>query len=225
MKTKEKMLQPSKKVTERCANAKEMAKQMDRVFVASTFKYLFGVELVKIKVPSAEARHMRLIDEHELLVFEGTALNNLVMIKIATHYAHGDFPIRNAEGKLRPSVIRHFYVDPLFLGEDIVASVEVKEKKDLLTGERTIVIDIVQIIADGRVTVEHALCLGSVDSLGIKEEVKIPGNEKYIRIEKTNPVQIFNDISAAEERKIAEINRLFEGVDLAVESLTAVAAI
>jgi len=179
-----------KKTEERIALAREAATKMDRTFVASTFKTLAKHEGVKISVPGLTATHLKEVAAHKLLVFEGTALKNVMMIDISAHYIHGDLPIRDGEGKVKPSVVRHFYILPGYLGQEIAASVEIKEKTSLLTGEKMIIIDIVQIHANGfPVEVDAVLRLGA-PSTGDTGEVSIPGTDKCVRIEKITAVKI-----------------------------------
>jgi hypothetical protein len=179
-----------KKTEERIALAREAATKMDRTFVAATFKTLTKYEGVKISIPGPTATHLKKVDAHKLLVFEGTALKNVMMIDISEHYVHGDLPVRDAEGKVKPSVVRHFYILPGYLGQEIAASVEVKEKTSLLTGEKMIIIDIVQIHASGfPVEVDAVLRLGA-PSTGTAGEISIPGTDKCVRIEKITAVKI-----------------------------------
>lgn len=179
-----------KRVAERIATAKAAAEKMGRTFVASIFRTIATAEMVKICVPGPTAAHLQTVSDHKLLVFEGTALKTVVPVDVRAHYVHGDFTKRQTDGRIKPTVVRHFYVLPSFLGEEIIATVNVKEKTCLLTGEKMVIIDIIQVITNGKpVEVEYALRLG-VPAKNQKGEILIPGTERCVRIEKIKAVKI-----------------------------------
>ncbi len=186
----------NKKTLERLETARGAAEKMGRTFVASIFRTIIKQEKVKISLPKIGAKYLKFVEAHKLLVFEGTALKSVALVDVHAHYTHGDFPVRNDEGKLRPSVIRHLFVHPTFLGEDIVANVEIKEKTSLLNGDKAIIIDIVQVFSDGTpVETEHTLRLGAPIT-GVKGEVVISNTERCVLIEKIAPTKVINDLEA-----------------------------
>lgn len=178
-------------MTERIETAKACAEKMGRTFVAATFKTIVSKELVKISVPSAGAKYLQPIAEHKLLVFDDEALTSVACIDIKGHYTHGDFPANNLLGKLRPRVVRHFYVLPGYFGATIAAAVTIKEKTDLITGEKMVIIDIQQELpnSDQPIEVLHTLRIG-VAATGASDEALIPGSELCVKIEAIRPQTI-----------------------------------
>lgn len=178
-------------LTERIETAKNCAKKMGHTFVAATFKTIISKELVKISVPSTGAKYMEPVSEHNLLVFEDENLSSIVPVYIKGHYTHGDFPANNILGKLRPRVVRHFYVLAGYYGATIAAEVTIKEKTDLITGEKMVIIDIQQEVpnTDEGIQVLHTLRLG-VPSTGASDEALIPGSELCVKIEAIRPQTI-----------------------------------
>ena len=187
---------------ERCEIARQAAKNCGRTFVAAIFKTLVKQERVKIQVPSAGAKYLKFIEAHKILAFEGTALRNVAMIDVHAHYAHFDIPVRNDDGSVKPAVIRHYFINPDYRGEVIVANIDIKEKTCLLTGKKTLIIDIVQLEAETPLTVEHEFRL-SVPTTGEKNEVLIPGTDRCVKIAKIKSIRIsviINDEKTKKER-------------------------
>lgn len=179
------------RITERVQTARDCAEKMGRTFVAATFKTIVSKELVKIFIPSAGAKYLQPIAEHKLLVFDDESLTSVACVDIKGHYYHGDFPANNILGKLRPRVVRHFYVLPGYFGATIAAGVTIKEKTNLISGEKMLIIDIQQELpnSDQPIEVSHALRLG-VASTGASDEVMIPGSELCLKIEAIRPQTI-----------------------------------
>ena len=188
---------------ERCEVARFAAKNCGRTFVAAIFKTLLHQERVKIQVPSAGAKYLKFIEAHKILAFEGTALRNVAMIDVHAHYAHFDIPVRNDDGSVKPAVIRHYFINPDYRGETIVANIDIKEKTCLLTGKKTLIVDIVQLESSGAaLSVEHEFRL-SVPVTGEKNEVLIPGTDRCVKIAKINSQKIsvtINDEKTKKER-------------------------
>ena len=178
---------------ERCEVARQAAKNCGRTFVAAIFKTVAKQEKVKIQVPSAGAKYLKFIEAHKILAFEGTALRNVIMIDVHAHYVHFDIPVRNDDGSVKPAVIRHYFIHPDFRGEVIIANVEIKEKTCLLTGKKTLIIDIVQLDAETPLTVEHEFRL-NVSTSGEKNEVLIPGTDNCVKIAEIKPIKMANII-------------------------------
>ena len=191
----ETQIKADERTIERCEVARTAAKNCGRTFVAAIFKTVAKQEKVKIQVPSREAKYLKFIDAHKILAFEGTALRNVIMIDVHAHYAHFDIPVRNDDGSVKPAVIRHYFIDPDFRGETIVANVEIKEKVCLLTGKKTLIVDIVQLETNGSpLTVEHEFRL-NVPTTGTKGEVLIPGTDNCVKIAEIKPVKMANIVN------------------------------
>jgi|GEM_PF-2024836 len=188
-----------KKTIERCDLAREAAGNMGRTFVPSIFKTLAKQDNVKISVPTKDAKYLKFIEGHKILAFEGSALQKVVLIDVHSHYAHFDVPVRNEDKSVKPAVTRHFYIHPDFRGETIVANVEIKEKHNLLTGKKTLVIDIVQVLTGpDPVTVEHDFRLNAPVK-GEEGEIMIPGTDRCVQIAKTNPTNITCNVTGVLE--------------------------
>ncbi len=168
------------RVRERVETACAAAEKMGRTFVAATFRVIAEQELVKITIPSVTAKYLKKVDAHKLLVFTDEKLLDVLPIDIAEHSIHGDFPVKRADNTQRPRVVRHFYVLPGYYGETIAAYVTLKEKTDLITGEKTIMVDIQQEFFEKPLNTEEPLyaarklCMG-VPATGAVGEAVIPG--------------------------------------------------
>lgn len=177
-------------IRERVETACAAAERMGRTFVAATFRVIAEQELVKITIPSVSAKYLKKVEAHSLLVFIDEALESALPIDIREHSIHGDFPIKRADNTQRPRVVRHFYVLPGYYGETISAYVTLKEKTDLISGEKTIMVDIQQQFSEEPLTVSHKLSMG-VPVTGAKGEAIIPGADNLcIRFEKIHPLVI-----------------------------------
>lgn len=161
--------------------ARKMADQNNKIFVAAHFKQILEVFNVCVKIPAATAKYMKSVPQHEIAVLNDS-LSSLNILKVPAHFVHGDFLRREESGKVKPSVIRHFMVNEEDLGKDVPCTVVIKEKNDLLTGEKTIIIDVLSQV--GKSICDKTLRLG-VPALGIKNEVCIPDTNLCIRIEKS----------------------------------------
>lgn len=197
--------------------AHKTAVENNKIFVAATFKQIIEVFNVCVKIPAATAKYLKFVPPHEIAVLnnEKTGLN---FLSIPNHFVHGDFMRRDDNGKVKPSVIRHFMVNEADLGKDLPCTVVIKEKKDLLTGEVTVILDVIAQI--GEYQCNKALRLG-VPSLGIKGEVAIPETDMCIRFEaieiktmerkKTEkpvapitPTTVMSEAQSAETKKITK---------------------
>ncbi len=197
--------------------ARKAAIGKDKIFVAASFQQVIEVFNVCVRIPSATAKYLKFVPPHEIAVLneEKTGLN---FLSIPDHFVHGDFMRRDDDGKVKPSVIRHFMVNEADLGKELPCTVVIKEKKDLLTGEVTVIIDVIAQI--GQSQCDKALRLG-VPSLGINGEVSIPETDMCIRFEtieiKTmerkkiekpvapiTPASVMSEAPAAEAKKITK---------------------
>ncbi len=188
-----------KRTEKRIALAREAAAKMGRTFVPSIFKTLAKQDNVKISVPGKDAKYLKFIEGHKILAFEGSALQKVVLIDVHSHYAHFDIPVRNEDKSVKPAITRHFYIHPDFRGETIVASVEIKEKHNLLTGKKTLVIDITQILTGpDPVTVEHDFRLNAPIK-GEEGEIMIPSTGRCVQIAKISPTPVTCNLVAVLE--------------------------
>lgn len=166
-------------------NVRKFSIENNKVFVAAHFKQIMEISNVCVKIPAATAKYLKFVPEHEIIVLNEN-LSGVNTIRIPKHYAHGDFPRRNEDGTVKPSVIRHFVVKEKDLGKDVPCTIIVKEKNDFLSGEKTIILDF--LVQLGKSECDKILRLG-VPVLGeekkIEKEVLIPETNLCIRFEKT----------------------------------------
>jgi len=168
-------------LTEKVEQAQAIGAKYERTFVSSIFKTILEKELVLVSIPGKSAKYLKPVKGHKILVFNDEKLDKLTMIDVKDHFVHGDFTIRKADGQVRPSVVRHFCVKESSLGKEIAANVVVKQKKCLLTGDITIIIDIIELLP-GNYQTKQSLCLGG-NVTGKTGEIIIPGTDRCIRID------------------------------------------
>jgi hypothetical protein len=157
----------------------------DYIFVPAVSKKVVTKTNVLVRIPGANAKYLKEVGQHRIIAFSDFDKKSLSKIRVPAHYRHGDFPRKVGE-KTLPFVWRHFFVDPEFLGKDIVADVTISTKRNLLTGETEILIDIIQVKSNQAIEVSSTLRMGA-DPTGSPDEVIIPGYEKCIRIEPIRP--------------------------------------
>lgn len=112
------------------------------VLVNSYYESQTKAGLVKLRVPDESAPYLKYVGKNEIFVFADDQLQKLVNLEIPAHYRHGDHPERRADGSLRPTVVRNFYIEKSFLGKEMVAVVNINKKVDIATREEMIIIDI-----------------------------------------------------------------------------------
>jgi len=211
-------------IKERVETACTAAETMGRTFVAATFRVIAEQELVKITIPNISAKYLKKVDAHSLLVFTDETLESVIPIDIQAHAIHGDFPIKRADNTQRPRVVRHFYVLPGYYGETISAYVTLKEKTDLISGEKTIMVDIQQQFSGEPLTVSHKLSMG-VPVTGAAGEAIIPGSDNIcIKFESIHPLVIEaqnSDINLLPANNQASANAETTPVEATTESVAA----
>ncbi|MFZ4631943.1 MAG: hypothetical protein ACOYL8_01895 [Patescibacteria group bacterium] len=192
----------STEVLEKIELAMNLAKKHERTYISSVFKEIMTAELVRVSIPRKDAKYLKLIPEHKIVVFIDESLSKLTMTDLDSHYVHGDFPVRMPDNKLRPSVIRHFLVTESAFGNEIVAKVIIKEKVCLLSGEKTIIIDIEE-TGEKLHEAKNILRLGTT-ATGSKNEVTIPETEKVIRFDEIKPRTVINKPEAEVKLTVAK---------------------
>jgi len=162
----------------------------EKVFVRSIYTTLSQHQPVMIKVPNENAPYFKVVPGNSMFAIADEKVSALKPVEVPRHYRHGDFVERRADGSLRPSVVRHFYISPDSIGRTIPAIVEVKRKVDLATKEETIMIDIFEFKIEKNLEVKNVLRLGS-PATGAPGEILIPGQKnRCIKIEEARPVLI-----------------------------------
>jgi hypothetical protein len=194
----------SPEVIEKIKTAIGIADKLERKFIPALFTTVLEEAKVKVNIPGKNAKDLSLVKGHKILVFqdENLLLEGLTMIDIKDHFIHRDTTTRLADNQVKPSVVRHLCVTEENLGKTIVAKVIIKEKTNLLNGEKMILIDIAALVP-GNYSVEHTLRLG-VRPTGNQGEVIIPGTDRCIRFDKIKKERIINPIPAASEKKPEE---------------------
>ncbi len=171
--------------------AQTVAKDNNKIFVAASFTTLVEKCNVAVHIPAASAKYIKFVPAHEICVLDDKK-TGLKILKLPEHYIHGDFTSRDETGKVKPTVIRHMMVNEPDLGKEIPCTVLIKEKFDLLTGEKTIIIDI--LAQTGKFFCDKVLRLG-VSPIGVSGEVNIPNSEACIRLEKSETGKTLERIS------------------------------
>ncbi len=197
----------------------EDEKEIKIPFSHSFSQDLISVKKVKIKLPAPGAQFLNPIEGHQIFAFEDENLDGLKHIEILPHYANGDSTARCANGSIRPTVVRHFFVGPDLFGSFIIANVTVTKKTEILSGRQMLNINIHPIKKAGRVavlknnylrngepapmvknpdgteepakivTAYYELKLG-VAGNGSQFEVKIPESDKFVRFETIKPLSV-----------------------------------
>lgn len=152
--------------------------------VPSSYETIGGanavIEGVRVRVPSVEAKYMVFVPYHEIAV--AGEKNEILKIEIAEHYVHGDFTRRLSDGKIKPSVIRHFFVPRKECGKDIIAKIQVQKKVNFISSEETLIINI---YPSELTEANRELKLGTMSIPGKeKEEIPIPDSELIIAFRK-----------------------------------------
>ena len=184
-------MKATKEVLEKIQKATELAKENERTFVPSIFKTLIEQNSVRLSVPPASAKYLKRVPDHKIIVFDNESLSSLQLFDVDGHYVHGDFTKRQADGSVKPTVIRHFWVKNESAGKDITANVVVKEKTCLFTGQKTIIIDITE--APETSVATHVLRLGTTP-IGADNEFMIPVENKCVRFDKITQEKIIKPV-------------------------------
>ncbi|MFA5130806.1 MAG: hypothetical protein WC467_00080 [Patescibacteria group bacterium] len=188
-------------------------------FSRSYSEELISQENVKISLPSSGAKFLSPISGHQIIAFQSESLDGLTHLEIPAHYQNGDMTTRNANGSLRPTVARHFFIGPEYFGSFIIAKVTITKKTEILSGRQMLNINIDPVRKSGKVAVlrnnylrkgedipmvkkpdgteepaqiaiaDYELKLG-VTKNGSQFEVAIPESEKFVRFEPINPLRI-----------------------------------
>ena len=158
--------------------------------VRSVYETVISESLVMIKIPSENAPYLKTVPQNSMFAVADEKVSSLKTVVVPRHYRHGDFVERRADGSLRPTAVRHFYVSESSLGKTIPAIVEIKKKVDLVSKEETILIDIFEFKVEENLEVKNVLRLGT-PATGAPGEILIPGQKnRCIKIEEARPVLI-----------------------------------
>lgn len=156
----------------------------EAILVNSYYESHAKAGLVRLRVPDENAPYLKYVGKNEIFVFADDQLEKLVNLEIPAHYRHGDHPERRADGSLRPTVVRNFYVEKSFLGKEMVAVVNINKKVDITTREEMIIIDVfpeekTQDLKEALVNLKLGAPLK-----GFPQEVLIPGKKDLcVRLE------------------------------------------
>ena len=173
------------------------------ILEASGFKFVFSLFSKKgdddyheycdvlIRVPSAEAKFLDPIPEHKIVIPLNEypeCRDDLQILKVPAHYRCGLFLGKQL-------VTRDYYVKSAWLGEDIIANVVIRKKRDLF-GDRKehLNIDIIQIEPKGQPLYTTKRMKFGAPATPSGENVPIPGTDLVIKIESITPRLVYGGL-------------------------------